>query len=601
MSALIVLALTSVAVIAYNGASPSSSSAQVWRNDQNCTLDHEHTSSTGIGFLDFFTADGAYMPRTHCLVTQQGNTDWFWVWTLVGVNAIVILGYIRIFIFWRRAYLEEEPHDRNTKLMDLAWIFLLCAFCGYVSSIILFFWPAYRLLALMLIPLGFFTWKFASNLDAFKLSLSAKRLSRELNESLHKQNERLEKEIASKTEDLELAKQHADRANKAKSDFLARMSHEIRTPMSAILGYVDLALEEDVSEEQRQDHLRTVRRNTEHLLHIVNDVLDFSKIESGAMTYESISFSIRTLASDLEHLMIEKARSKGIDLSIKVDDAAPDQIRTDPTRVLQILNNLVGNAIKFTQHGSVKVEIAVLHVGPTPSDSILEIHVKDTGIGMTPLQRTRIFTSFSQANANTTRKYGGSGLGLSISRRIARDLGGDLTVDSVPGEGSTFIAYISCKAEDLPEDHTRTTPQSSRATPKDALRGLHILLVEDGDDNARLIMHKLNKIKCRPTRVADGYEALEELHDADARDEPYQLVLMDISMPKLDGIEATRAIREEGLDIPVVMLSAHALQTERDRAFDAGANAYETKPIDFPKLFETCAAVLAHRAKRRAA
>lgn len=596
------LTLASLALIATNGRDTAQTHpSDVWRADQTCTLDHDHAAATGYPFIDFFSADGAYMARTQCMVNARGETDWAWVWGLVALNMIVIAGYLRIFIFWRRAYLQEETQDRNKKLMDLAWMFLLCAACGYVSSIVLFFWPAYRLLALMLVPLAFVTWKFASNLETFKLSLSAKRLSRQLNESLHQQNERLEAEVARKTRDLERAKQRADRANQAKGDFLARMSHEIRTPMSAILGYVDLALEDDTTDQQRHDHLRTVRRNTEHLLHLINDILDFSKIESGAMRYESIPCSIRTLGSDLGHLMRAKADDKGLELIIRVDDDSPDTVVTDPTRVKQLLTNLVGNAIKFTDRGSVKVELAVLRTGTGHRDAILEIHVRDTGIGMSKNQLARVFTAFTQANASTSRRFGGTGLGLSISRRIARDLGGDLTVESAPDQGSTFIASISCRVDDNAGPHAEPVAQDGIDRSILALRNRRVLVVEDGEDNARLIMHKLTKIGCRPTRVDDGLKALAEIHAAQTRGEPYDLVLMDISMPNLDGIETTRAMRDKAIRTPVVMLSAHALQTERDRAMDAGADAYATKPIDFPKLYETCAAVLTHNQRRHAA
>ncbi len=598
----VALMLLALPLIARSGSSatPDTSSA-VWRADQTCTLDHQHTAATGFAPLDFFSADGAYMPRTQCMVNAQGETDWAWVWALVALKAIIIAGYLRIFVFWRRAYLQEDPQDRNNKLMDLAWMFLLCAACGYVSSIVLFFWPGYRLLAFMLIPLAFITWKFASNLESFKLSLSAKRLSRQLHESLHQQNERLEEEVARKTEDLELAKQRADRANNAKSDFLARMSHEIRTPMSAILGYIDLALEDTTADAQREAHLRTVRRNTEHLLNIINDVLDFSKIESGAMTYESIPFSVRALVEDTRHLMIAKAREKDLQLRITIDDDAPDTIASDPTRVKQLLTNLIGNAIKFTDRGTISVDVSVLRAGPGHRDAVLEFRVRDTGIGMSDAQRSRIFTAFAQANSSTSRRFGGTGLGLSISRRIARDLGGDLTVDSVPGKGSTFVASLACRIHSGAPERPATDERTHLDRAVESLRNTNVLLVEDGDDNAKLILHKLNKIHCRTTRATDGLKALAELHAADARSEPFDLVLMDISMPNLDGIEATRTMRTEGIETPVVMLSAHALDTERERAMDAGADAYATKPIDFPELFKTCAAVLAHKSRRRAA
>lgn len=529
----------SVAAIALSGTGRDAAAA-VWGA---CTNEDMRVAETGYPLIDFFSGGGSYMARTQCMVTQEGETDWAWVWGLVGLNALVIAGYLRIFVFWRRAYLQEEEQDRNKKQMELAWIFLFCAACGYVSSIMLFFWPAYRLLALMLVPLAFFTWKFASNLEDFRVSLSAKRLSRQLNESLHLQNERLMAQVAAATADLERARDDAQRASAAKSEFLARMSHEIRTPMSSILGYVEIALEPGTPDREREESLGTVQRNSEHLLHLINDVLDVSKIEAGEMSYERVTVSPRRLVDDVVALMQPKAELKGIALGSDVDPGLPDLVVTDPTRVRQLLTNLVGNAVKFTDKGSVCVEAAARREGDAWA---LELRVRDTGIGMTPEQSRRVFDSFAQAAGDTTRRYGGTGLGLTISRRIARDLGGDLRAESVHNAGSTFTATLMCGIAH--ESVNDEAPTNAETVPGDGveLAGRRVLLVEDGEDNSRLIRHHFRKAGVELERAADGVLGVAAAHDAINNGEPHELVLMDINMPNMDGIEATRRLERLG-------------------------------------------------------
>lgn len=583
------LVAATVMLIARSGTVDGESSA--WMQGLTCS-DESHDHATGYAAIDFFSGDGSYMARTHCMVTSEGGTDWAWVWILVGLNILVIAGYIKIFIFWRRAYLQEEEQDRNTKLMDLAWIFLWCATCGYLSSIVLFFWPGYRLLALALCPLAFFTWKFAANLDAFRLSLGAKRLARQLNESLQEQNERLSREVEIATQELRVATLEAERANQAKGEFLARMSHEIRTPMTAILGYLDIAMEEPDCPPGCREHLHRVQRNSNHLLALINDILDVSKIDAGEMAYEFVPCSLSEIVGGVIELLQKKADTARTRLRLEIEPGVPEWVRTDPTRIRQLITNLVGNAIKFTRNGDVRIRIGPVADGRGAFCGV-EIRVSDTGIGMTPEQSARVFEQFNQGADHIEREFGGTGLGLTIARQIARALGGDLTVTSELGCGSEFTCTFMCSACTGPEliergGWTSVDPASYR----EVLSGRKILLVEDTEDNVKLVRHHFGKIGVHVERETNGQDGLDRVLAEDYCGKGFDLVLMDISMPVMSGIDALQEIRASGCDVPVVMLSAHALLEEQQRCMDAGASAYCTKPIDFDALFACCAELL---------
>ncbi len=542
------------------------------------------------GLLSFFTGGGSYMPRTHCLVTQEGGTDWPWVWALLGLNAVVIAGYMRIFVFWRRAYLNEQRGDRNTKLMDLAWIFLWCAVCGYAASVVMFFWPAYRLLALCLVPLAFFTWRFAGNLDDMRVSLSAKRLERELEESLRERNEELELAVLERTAELEMARAEAQAANEAKSAFVANISHEIRTPMAAILGYSELLDDPRVGPDEIGETAATIRRNGEHLLAVINDVLDLSKIESGQMNVERVECDPSRIASDVIGLLSDRAARKGIDLRLGLDASTPASITTDPTRLRQILFNLVGNAVKFTDEGLVRLDVRVDRAGDAGT---LVCRVRDTGIGMDDGQMGPLFRPFQQVDGTMTRRFGGTGLGLSISRSLARQLGGDIVVTSAPGIGSEFVVTLDAgPISDAPAPdrcHRTVAPAAPGSRPAigPRLTG-RVLLVDDGEDNRRLARFHLQRAGLDVVEAADGREALGLVAQA-ARDEAmFDLVLMDIQMPGIDGLEATRRIKCDHPGVPVIALTAHALQDAIAQCRDAGCDEALTKPYATPELLEIC-------------
>ena len=386
----------------------------------------------------------------------------------------------------------------------------------------------------------------------------------------------------------------AEAANMAKSEFLANMSHEIRTPMTAILGFVDLLENDDEvrnDEQQSKDSIGSIRRNAKHLLELINDILDMSKIEAGRMTVERVSTKPDKLVSDTISLVKSRAEEKGIELKCEFETSLPACIESDPTRLRQILINLVGNAIKFTQSGSVTIKASC-----DIEKRQMIYKVVDTGIGMTKEQVDVIsrFDAFSQADASTTRKFGGSGLGLRISNSFAQLLGGCIEVSSVEGQGSTFTVKVSTGEIDQSEMSSvyANLPQASGAistkpgtNKTKLLEGVKLLLVEDGPDNQRLISFVLRKAGADVTVAENGCVAVDTIQSAETGD--FDVILMDMQMPELDGYGATKLLRERGYAVPIVALTAHAMAGDRQKCMDAGCDDYATKPIDRNALIET--------------
>lgn len=389
----------------------------------------------------------------------------------------------------------------------------------------------------------------------------------------------VEQELIKNREELVAAKEAAEAASYAKSRFLANMSHEIRSPLTAILGFSELMKEANLTFSQRASYADIIGRNGRQLSTLINDVLDLSKIESGKLDIELVPISMKSIISDVTDQYEHEALNKGLRLTVE-DPAAgiPDRICSDPTRIYQILTNLIGNSIKFTQAGEIKVSF---HVIEQSADQVhmLGIRIVDTGIGMSTEQQRRTFQAFVQADVSTTRKYGGTGLGLALSKGLAQALGGDLVLEkSQSGEGSSFLLTLKTHLEVLPNDQKVITGDEREVEVKPnerVLEGIRILLAEDSVDNQELLTQYLAREGAIIEIAENGLEAVDKALKGD-----FHVVLMDVMMPLCDGYDATRRLRHTGYNKPIIALTAHALREERDRSFAEGCNDHLTKPIN---------------------
>ncbi len=419
--------------------------------------------------------------------------------------------------------------------------------------------------------------------------LNLYRLRREISN----QNAILEERVAQRTAELKTACEVAEAASNAKGEFLANMSHELRTPMTAILGFTDILLS-SLTQPENIDSARTVKENGEYLLNLINDILDLSKIESGNIDIEQIETSPYQIIADVVSLMNVKAVAKGLSLDVEFDSPVPETIRTDPVRIRQILINIVGNAIKFTETGSIRL-IARL-VDEFADEPKLQFDVVDTGIGIPEDKIDKIFKPFIQADGSTTRLFGGTGLGLSISKRLVELLGGKFSVSSTVNKGSTFTISVSTGLlEDArlirnsAEAKLRVTDNEPSEIDGLSLCNHRILVVEDGADNQRFISFMLERAGAEVTLADNGRIGADLATVASSEGRPFDVMLMDMQMPVMDGYVATRQLRDKGYTLPIIALTAHAMAADRSKCIIAGCDDYMSKPISRKRLLELVA------------
>jgi signal transduction histidine kinase/CheY-like chemotaxis protein/PAS domain-containing protein len=390
---------------------------------------------------------------------------------------------------------------------------------------------------------------------------------------------------------LEEAIRSAQTANRAKSDFLANMSHEIRTPLTAILGFSEMLFDPDQAaavEGERGESLAAMKRNGEHLLKIIDDILDLSKIEAGKLIVQRSPAPLRPLIRDATTALAQRAEAKGLTFQAEFVGKLPEFIETDSTRLRQIVINLIDNAVKFTTRGGVRLTVRCQGAG---TSDLLQLEVADTGIGMTPEQTEGLFDAFRQADTSVTRRYGGTGLGLALSRRLARMLGGDVElVETQAQRGSLFRATVAIGAAQVDRFFGSDRPVPSEAVPSANRRPLNeplecrILIAEDGPDNQRLFSMVLSKAGAEVTIAENGRLAVDAALAAKEAGQPFDVILMDMQMPVMDGYEATRFLRQRKYDGPIIALTAHAMAGDREKCLAAGCDEYACKPIDRAKL-----------------
>lgn len=382
-------------------------------------------------------------------------------------------------------------------------------------------------------------------------------------------------------------------ANEAKTNFLADMSHEIRTPMTAILGFTEMLLGDDLKSEQATS-LDAIRRNADHLLRLINDILDLSKVDTGETELNVSPFDLVKLVDDVVGMMTARATAAGLEFGARYETTIPNRVHGDAARVRQILVNLVSNAIQFTESGSVEIRIAAVGQKASPS---LELTVEDTGVGIPPDKLARIFEFFEQGEGSSARSDGAAGLGLAISRRLARLMGGEINVMSAEGRGSAFTFRLPLEQGQSEwirpgEDEKKRGKAAGKKSLSDvqaSLAGVRILLAEDGPDNQLLFSSFLRRNGAEVVLAKDGQEAIQVYEEYEREGKIFHVILMDMQMPRLDGFAATKIMREAGVTTPIIAFTAHAMTGDRKRCIEAGCDDYISKPVGRALLASTVA------------
>ena len=398
---------------------------------------------------------------------------------------------------------------------------------------------------------------------------------------IREHQELLEKRIQERTEQLEQAMRSAQAANQAKSDFLANVSHELRTPLNGVLGMLDIVLDHQLSPELVEE-IRTAQRCAQSLLGLLNDILDLSKIEAGRMSLEKVPFQLHAMVEDCIKSHQPRAAQHAVELSLEISPEVPKHILGDPLRVRQIISNLVDNAVKFTEHGTVQVKMNGARV--TDGEYMLQFIVRDTGVGIPADKLLSIFDKFTQADGSVSRKYGGTGLGLAITRKLVDLHQGDIHVESELGRGTTFFVTLKCDVREADSVGIMDTDllQLSAHTAHAHVR---ILVVEDNQVNQKVVTAVLRKRGYVIELANDGQEALAKLQQGGH----FDVILMDVQMPVVDGLEATRLIRKDPrwTTVPIIAMTAHAMTGDKEKCLEAGMNGYISKPVHPSHLLDT--------------